>query len=153
MFRLNMSNATNVFMERWLKKKLYVVDPWACHTVRVKCPLHFTNKRGVNNKIASMLSGMAWFFNQKSTYLKKKHHNTSAQRRHGTKGAGWSSWREWDREVSCSIIFFTLSWRNGLALKSGCHRYIEAVVTAPLKPINRHPQTYIQSFVMPLPKY
>ena len=49
--------------------------------------------------------------------------------------------------------FFTLSWRNGLALKSGFNRYIEAVVTAPLKPINRHPQTYIQSFVMPLPKY
>ena len=52
-----------------------------------------------------------------------------------------------------ALFFFTLSWRNGLALKSGCHRYIEAVVTAPLKPINRHPQTYIQSFVMPLPKY
>lgn len=107
----------------------------------------------MNNKIASMLSGMARFFNQKSTYLPKKNHNTSAQRRHGTKGAGWSRWREWDREVSCSIIIFTLSWRNGLALKSGFNRYIEAVVTAPLKPINRHPQTYIQSFVMPLPKY
>ena len=26
----------------------------------------------MNNKIASMLSGMAWFFNQKSTYLPKK---------------------------------------------------------------------------------
>jgi hypothetical protein len=50
-------------------------------------------------------------------------------------------------------FFFTLSWRNGLALKSGFNRYIEAVVTATLKPINRHPQTYIQSFVMPLPKY
>ena len=52
-----------------------------------------------------------------------------------------------------ALFFFTLSWRNGLALKSGFNRYIEAVVTAPLKPINRHPQTYIQSFVMPLPKY
>ena len=57
-------------------------------------------------------------------------------------------------------FFFTLPWRKGLALKrfqplhwSGFTRYIEAVLTATLKPINRHQQTYSQSFVMPLPKY
>ena len=48
----------------------------------------------------------------------------------------------------------------GLALKrfqplhwSGFNRYIEAVLTATLKPINRHQQTYSQIFVIPLPKY
>ena len=154
MFRLNMSNATNVFMERRLKKKLYVVDPWACHTVRVKCPLHFTNQRGVNNKIASMLSGMAWFFNQKSTYLPKKKITTPL--------CPTAPWNQGSRVIPLTGVrqrsllqhyFFTLSWRNGLALKSGFNRYIEAVFTATLKPINRHPQTYSQSFVMPLPKY
>ena len=42
--------------------------------------------------------------------------------------------------------FYPLHW-------SGFNRYIEAVLTATLKPINRHQQTYSQSFVMPLPKY
>ena len=84
----------------------------------------------------------------------KKNHNTSLPngamepREPGDPADG----SETEKSLA-ALCFLTLSWRNGLALKSGFNRYIEAVVTAPLKPINRHPQTYIQSFVMPLPKY
>jgi len=57
-----------------------------------------------------------------------------------------------------------LSQRTGATQRSHLQHYffyfalekgfsIEAVLTATLKPINRHQQTYSQSFVMPLPKY